>query len=180
MTVVDVFSCISSGATALAAFVAVFALNAWRKQFRYQRKYECILDIRSQLHGANEAALYLSSLREHFSEAIRAGTPPDSLDAAYPYELHQVWWEHLSKLQRTWALLEITLDRAELQIFTVDPFELQVDVGNYVNEIVSLACAEQIPSLLEVHRMVSNSITSVEGKYKIMETQCRKALTIIK
>lgn len=180
MKLVDIFSCISSGATVVAALVAVYALSAWRTQFKYQRKYECILDLRSQLHGASEASMYLSSLREHFGESKRTGVDKDLFQPEnFPHDLQRAWWDHLSKLQRTWALLEVTLNKAELKIFTVDPHELQRDMTEYVNEMINLSCGEPRGSLLQLHRLVSTSMVAVEKKYNLLELQCRSALTKI-
>lgn len=181
MKVVDLFSCVSSGATVLAAVVAIYALSSWRSQFKYQRKYECILDLRSQLHGANEAAFYLSSLREQLSESIRTGVDNDLFEPGnFPHELQRAWWDHLSKLQRTWALLEVTLGKSEMKLFTVDPYKLQAEMTSYVNEMINLSCGEPRGSLFQLHKLVSNSIVAVEKQYNLLEQKCRLALTKIK
>lgn len=181
MKLVDIFSCASSGATVVAVLVAIYALNSWRSQFKYQRKYECILDVRSQLHGASEASMYLGSLREHFGDSIRTGVDKDLFQPEnFPHDLQRAWWDHLSKLQRTWALLEVTLNKAEIKIFTVNPDELQRDMAGCVNEMISLSCGDPRGSLRELHWLVSNSIVAVEGKYNLLEQQCRIALTKIK
>ncbi|MBA1209452.1 hypothetical protein [Pseudomonas fulva] len=181
MKVVDLLSCVSSVATVLAVVIAIFALKSWRSQFKYQRKYECILDLRSQLHGANEAATYLNSLCAHFGKMIKTGVESDLFDAnKFPYQLQRDWWSHLSNLQRTWALLEVTLNKRELKLFTVDPITLEDDVRNTVKEMIDLSCGEPKVSLGALYQLVSNSIVSVEEKYKILEKQCRSALIKIR
>lgn len=181
MKVVDLLSCISSGATVLAVVVAIFALRSWRSQFKYQKKYECILDLRSQLHGANEAAIYLNSLCAHFGESIKTGIESDLFDAEkFPYQLQRDWWSHLSNLHRTWALLEITLKKSELKIFTVDPMKLESNVTNTVRKMIDLSCGEPKGSLIELYRLVNSSIVGVEEQYKLLESQCRLALTQIR
>lgn len=181
MKVVDLLSCISSVATVLAVVVAILALKSWRSQFKYQRKYECILDLRSQLHGANEAAIYLNSLCAHFGEMIKTGVESDLFDAdKFPYQLQRDWWGHLSNLQRTWALLEITLDKSELKLFTVDPITLESDVTNTVKVMIDLSCGEPKGSLVALYQLVNSSVVGVEKKYKLLEKQCRLALTKIR
>lgn len=181
MKVVDVFVCASSLATVVAVAVAIFALRSWRSQFWYQRKYECILDLRSQLHGANDAASYLSSLREHFSNRIRLGVGAGTFDEdRFPYPLQQAWWDHLSKLHRTWALMEVTLSKVELKNFTVDPHKIELEMRECVQEIISLGCAEPPVKLFRIHQQVSNSIISITKSYTELEKECRDVLLKIK
>lgn len=181
MEVVDIFSCVSSSATVIAAGVAVYTMWTWRSQFLYQRKYECILDLRSQLHDASDAASYLSSLREHFSDCIRREVGADSFDAdSFPYPLQKAWWDHLSKLHRTWALVEVTLSKGELKNFTVDPHKIEVEMRECVQEIVSLGCAEPPVKLFHIHKQVSDSITSITKNYTALEKECRMVLSKIK
>lgn len=181
MKVVDLLSCISSFATVLAVVVAIFALKSWRSQFKYQKKYECILDLRSQLHGANEAAIYLNSLCVHFGEIIKSGTDSDLFDVdKFPYQLQRDWWSHLSKIQRTWALLEVTLEKSEIKFFTVNPNTLEGDVTSTVKQMIDLSCGEPKGSVVALYQLVNSSIVGMEEKYKLLEKQCRLALTKIR
>lgn len=181
MDVVNVFSCIASGATTVAAIAAIFALSSWRSEFKFQRKYECVLDLRSQVHGAKDASSYLGALREHFSEFIRTGIEDDSQTPdGFPYDLQQAWWEHLSRMQRTWTLMEVTLSAGELKNFSITPFKLEDYMKGYVQEFINLGYRVPKVRLLEIHRLGVDSIVEVEKMYKTLEAECRLALSKIK
>lgn len=85
---VSFFGALSSLAAVGAAVIAVIALHGWKAQFKFQKKYEAVVEFHTYLHGCADAYVYLSSVRDHFAAYIRNGSDID-LSVNFPSEAHR-------------------------------------------------------------------------------------------
>lgn len=165
----------------IASFIAMRALNSWRAQYKFQKKFECILELRAHLHGAPDPQKYISSIRNHFADTISTGADHDLFDPQhFPFEIQQSWFEHINSMQRTWALLEALLTPNELRSLQLSADILERQVQEVVRQMINIACGEPKGTLFELHKVGTAGMLDIERSYSSLEAQCRVLLKSIR
>lgn len=111
--------CTSYIATTLAAIVAIFALNAWKYQFKYTERFKHLSELKDAAAGLNAYIEYLYDFYGHCSRSI-----PNGGTLAWEHSddgtLAQ-WNKALDRYRHVWAIARIFLTEAEVAGFSGKP-----------------------------------------------------------
>lgn len=172
---VSFLSASSSIATVATAVVALVALNSWKHQFKLQKRYDAVMELRSHALNASPPLVYLNSMCEHFSHYLRS-RDDNALAELYPYEIQREWFVKVNEMTRTWNVVSILLSDLELSMLPSNPMSLEKMVRDVVNEMMQMAVGEDRKSLLSVHQAGSQGAVKVEKAFSDFEQRCRDLL----
>ncbi|POM09993.1 hypothetical protein CUU62_27150 [Pseudomonas sp. WP001] len=163
---------LSSIATVGAAIIAVIALKGWKEQFKFQKKYDAILELRTFLHGCADSYTFLASLRDHFVDHLRAGSIT-SLSDNYPFEAQRRWFSHINDMSRSWDMVNVLLTRDERVFFKQVPTDIRRLVGETQSEITRIVIQGADGADLQIFNEVNEGLEKIDEAYKRFEIRTR-------
>jgi len=165
----------SNVATIATAVVAVVALNSWKHQFKLQKRYDSVMELRAHALNASPPLLYLNSMREHFAHYLRS-KDDHALAELYPYEIQREWFVKINEMTKTWNVVSILLSDTELSVLDHNPVGLEKMVRDVVMEMMQMSVGDEKKSLLALHQIGNQGCIKIEQAFSDLENQCRELL----
>ncbi len=123
MNLKDALESTSYIATAVAALVAIYTLNAWKYQFKHAERFKSINDLKE---ASFELSAYIVYLQEFYLICANSLTNGGRIEAQQSTEDAQVRWSQaLDRYGRVWTTARIFLSDNEVKNFVGKPEEFK-------------------------------------------------------
>lgn len=99
----DALECTSYIATAIAAVVAIYTLNAWKAQFRYAERFRSIKDLKDAATGMHTFRGYLLAVQATGEALIASNGHPNAELDEKEKQARQKWLVSLEAYNRAWG-----------------------------------------------------------------------------
>jgi len=178
ISLIGFLSASSSIATVATAVIALVALNSWKQQFKLQKRYDAVMELRGHALNVSPPLLYLNSMREHFAHYLRS-KDDNALAELYPYEIQREWFVKINEMTKSWNVVSILLSDAELAMLDKTPVVLEKMVREVVDEMMQMSVGGEKKSLLSLHQTGNQGALKIEKAFTDFEKQCRDLLKYI-
>lgn len=115
----NALECTSYVATTLAAVVAIFALNAWKYQFKHTERFKCLSELKE---AATDLNAYMEYLHDFYSACFNSIPNGGTLTWKHlPDGSLAQWDKAIDRYRRVWTTARIFLTKAEIDSFSGKP-----------------------------------------------------------
>ena len=160
----DALECTSFIATAMAAVVAIYTLNAWKEQFRHAERFKSLKDLKDAATNLHAFRGYLLAVQSRCAnQIITGGSVSEELDT-YEQESKQKCLTALEAYNRAWSTAVVFFSADEEASFSGSASVYTQRVLNDPIRIVNACGATPFPVQLPKFTAYCQTITD-EAKH---------------
>jgi len=114
----DALECTSFLATAVAAIVAIYTLNAWKSQFRHAERFKSLKDLKDAATDLHTLRGYLLAVERRCVNLMHSGGMPSEEFFNEEEQAKQKWLDALQSYNRAWSTAVVFFSPEEERAFS--------------------------------------------------------------